>query len=223
MSHTRKLKWIVLGLAIVMGLGVTAAQAKPKQLPSAPKVLKVIASDGTLTVNTTVPQSVSPIVNFEYSIDGGTSWTSESPAVTTGPLPITGLINGQVYQVAVRAVNGSGPGPTSNIKSVSPATVPDAPHIDLVKGTGMWFHVYFTAGASDGFAPISQWQFDIDQTGRWMHWGKGSSSPQIVMMPWAKLGDSHIIRIRAVNAVGASNVSNLVTVTMFKTGLHIFQ
>jgi len=222
MDAFKKSKWLVLGLVVLSISPASRAIAQTRMLPTAPKVMRVIASDGGLTVNTTVPRSVSPIINYEYSLDAGTTWTAESPAVIMGPITISGLVNGQVYQVAVRAVNAVGSGPASNIKAATPATVPDAPHIDLIKGTGMWFHVYFTAGASDGFAPISQWQFDIDETGRWMHWGKGSSSPQIVMMPWAKLGDSHIIRVRAVNAVGASNVSTSVTVTMFKTGLHIF-
>jgi hypothetical protein len=223
MSSGQTLKLTAIAVAVVTGLSMATAQAKPQQVPASPKLLKVMSSDRALTVNTNVPRSTTPILNFEYSIDGGTSWTPESPAVTTGPILIAGLTNGQIYQVAIRAVNVSGTGASSGIKSASPATVPDAPHIDLIKGTGMWFHVYFTAGASDGFARISQWQFDIDETGRWMHWGKGASSPQVVMMPWAKLGDSHIIRVRAINAVGASSVSNLVTVTMFKTGLHIFQ
>jgi large repetitive protein len=222
MSSMRSSKFIVVSLTAVMGLGITSAQAKPQQLPAAPRVSKVVASNGSLTVNTTVPRSPSAILNFEYSVDGGTSWTPESPAITTGPVIISGLINGQTYQVAVRAVNVTGAGLASNIKPASPATVPDAPHLDFVTGTGMWFNLHFTAGASDGASPITQWQFDIDQTGVWKHWGKNSVSPQVVMMPWAKLGESHILRVRAVNAIGVSSASNSVTVTLFKTGLHTF-
>lgn len=223
MSSVRKSKLVVLSLAVVLSAGITCAQAQTSKLPSALKVIKVVPSDRQLTATVTTSRSVSPILNFEYSLNGGTSWIAESPAVTSGPINITGLTNGQSYQVAVRAVNAEGTGPTSNIKVAKPATIPDVPHVDYIKGTGMWFNVYFTAGASDGGSPVTQWQFDIDQTGRWQHWGKGSSSPQVVMMPWAKLGDSHVIRIRAVNAVGTSYTSNLVSVTMFKTGLHTFQ
>jgi len=223
MSLVRTSKFVVLSLTVVMGLGSTSAQAKPQQLPAAPKVTKVVASNGSLSVNTPVPRSPSAILNFEYSVDGGTSWTPESPAITTGPVIISGLTNGQTYQVAVRAVNVSGAGPASNLKPASPATVPDAPQLDFVTGTGMWFNLHFTAGASDGSSPVTQWQFDIDRSGVWRHWGKNAISPQVVMMPWAKLGDSHILRVRAVNAIGASSVSNAVTVTMFKTGLRTFQ
>ena len=223
MSSVRWSKLIVLSLAVVMGLGMTTVQAQTSRLPGAVKILRVVPSNRQLTATVTAPRSVSPILNFEYSVDGGTSWTPESPAVSSGPILITGLVNGQTYQVAVRAVNAAGSGPASNIKPAIPATIPDAPHVDYIKGTGMWFNVYFTAGASDGGSPVTQWQVDIDQTGRWQHWGKGATSPQIVMMPWAKLGDSHVIRVRAVNAVGVSEVSKTVSVTMFKTGLHTFQ
>jgi len=223
MSSVRTSKFVVLSLAVALSAGITSAQAQTSKLPAAPKVAKVVPSNQQLTATVTTPRSASPILNFEYSLDGGASWIAESPAVTSGPLNITGLTNGQSYQVAVRAVNAAGAGPASNIKVANPATMPDAPHVDYIKGTGMWFNVYFTAGASDGGSPVTQWQFDIDQTGRWQHWGKGATSPQVVMMPWAKLGDSHVIRMRAINAIGASEISNSVTVTLFKTGLHTFQ
>ena len=223
MNILKTVRVIALVLMLAQLASQESAQASPLRVPAAPKILQVVPVDGGLTVTASIPRSISPILNFEYSTDGGISWVAESPPVTTGTLPIHGLTNEVAYSIAVRATSAVGSGLASIVKTATPATVPDAPHIDLIKGTGMWFHVYFTAGRSDGHSPITQWQFDIDQTGRWQHWGKKSLSPQIVMMPWAKLGDSHVIRVRAVNAAGASDVSNTVTVTMIKSGLHIFQ
>lgn len=63
----------------------------------------------------------SPITNYEYSTDNGSTWTPLSPAQTTPPLAIGGLAPGVAVQLSLRAVNAAGPSnPGSRQTSVTP-------------------------------------------------------------------------------------------------------
>ncbi|MFM1774717.1 MAG: hypothetical protein RJA53_327 [Bacteroidota bacterium] len=94
--------------------------------PGAPTITSVTPASGTATVNFTAPTSNGgqPITNYEYSINGGTTWVAVSPAATTSPITITGLTNGTSYSVRVRAVNSIGSGSQSNAINVTPNTTP---------------------------------------------------------------------------------------------------
>lgn len=61
----------------------------------------------------------STITNVEYRLDGG-SWVSSGGIVS---FTITGLTNGVEYDVELRAINGVGAGPASDVKSVTPENV----------------------------------------------------------------------------------------------------
>jgi len=60
--------------------------------------------------------------NYDYSIDGGITWTTRSPAATWSPLSIHGLTNGQTYSIKLRGRDSSGVGAASNAVSATPAT-----------------------------------------------------------------------------------------------------
>jgi hypothetical protein len=52
--------------------------------------------------------SVLTIINYQYSTNGGTTYTAFSPAQTVSPLVITGLIDGTTYTFKLKAVALSG-------------------------------------------------------------------------------------------------------------------
>jgi hypothetical protein len=52
----------------------------------------------------------SSIVNYEYSLNGGYTFTVFSPPQTSSPITITGLTNNQNYYLVLRPVNGNGVG-----------------------------------------------------------------------------------------------------------------
>jgi len=83
--------------------------------PSAPAITGITAGDARLTVAFTAPASDggAAIAGYQYSLDDGATWATPSPAVTTSPLVIGGLVNGTQYSVRVRAVNSAGAGPAS--------------------------------------------------------------------------------------------------------------
>jgi len=84
-------------------------------VPSAPAITGITVGDGRLTVAFTAPASDGggAISGYHYSLDDGGSWATPTPAVTSSPVVISGLVNGTDYAVRVRAVNSAGPGPAS--------------------------------------------------------------------------------------------------------------
>ncbi|TXH42105.1 MAG: hypothetical protein E6Q90_10145 [Actinobacteria bacterium] len=111
----------------------------PRTLPGAPTLLNAVGGDGTITANFVAPGSDggAAISGYQYSLDGGTTWHTPAPPVTTTPLLISGLPNWTPQHVALRAVNTAGSGPASAVvdamaqppglvfSSVTPARVAD--------------------------------------------------------------------------------------------------
>lgn len=90
-------------------------------VPTAPTIDSATAGDGTIGVVYTAPSSPggAPITRYEYSLDGGTTFTSVG---LVNPFQITGLTNGQLYTITLRAVNAGGNGPWSAPAYVMPAS-----------------------------------------------------------------------------------------------------
>ena len=126
-----------VGLSIyVPGFGPLATQ---DGLGSAPLILSE-----TATVTPDLPINISPVINsirtgngylevdvinpqsattFDFSINGGLTWTTISPAHPWLPLTIFGLTNGVEYQVKVRARYSSGTSVESNQVAATPGSL----------------------------------------------------------------------------------------------------
>lgn len=68
--------------------------------PGTPTVVSLTPDSGKVTAAITPFGSET---NFEYSIDGGTTWVARSPASTASPWEITGLTNGTSYNFIFRS------------------------------------------------------------------------------------------------------------------------
>ena len=107
---------------ITTGTGYGAASFTT---PSAPTITSVTTNGGSATLAFTPPTSDggSAITNYEYSIDGGTTWTAFSPATTTSPVTINGLTPGTDYPFQLRAVNAIGSSPATPHLAVTPSNL----------------------------------------------------------------------------------------------------
>ena len=90
-------------------------------VPSAPILNSLTASDAAISVSFTLGNSGgSPLLNHEYSLNNGTTWSAWPAGSITSPLNIAGLRNGTEYQVVVRAKNAVGHSDASNMLAVTP-------------------------------------------------------------------------------------------------------
>lgn len=90
---------------------------------SAPVINELGQSDSRIYVNDFTPP-LNPggrVVNYKYSLNGG-PYIAFSPAVTSTPMTISGLINDVEYEVRIKAVNSSGDGEASPVSELTRIT-----------------------------------------------------------------------------------------------------
>lgn len=82
----------------------------------APTITRAIGIPGGVTVEFTDDATIADAIeNYEYSVDGGSTWTAFDPPQAKVPsLTIDGLTAGTSYEVAIRGLNIAGPGASSN-------------------------------------------------------------------------------------------------------------
>jgi titin len=98
--------------------------------PAAPGIAGITPGDGTLTVAVSPPLAREPAfdaVYYDYSTDGGATWTTRVPPSTVSPIRIGNLTNGVAYAIRVRAVNVAGVGAASPAVAGTPLSAPAAP------------------------------------------------------------------------------------------------
>lgn len=179
----------------------------------APTITAITRGDAQLSVAFTAPgnDGGSSITNYEYQLDGG-AWVPRAPVSATSPLVLTGLTNGQQYEVRIRAVNGVGSGTQSNMMAGTPARVPDAPTITRLTAGDREISISFTPPAFNGGAVISNYRYSLDGGGTWT-----ALSPPTTVSPVTlkelQNGTPLEVRLAAVNSVGAGAPSDMLRVT----------
>ncbi len=83
-------------------------------VPGAPTGIVVTPASTTASVVFAAPAFTGgTLTNYKYSLNGGSTWTTRSPAAITSPLSITGLTTATTYNLKLRAVNATGDGDES--------------------------------------------------------------------------------------------------------------
>ncbi|MSW46666.1 MAG: hypothetical protein F2837_12115, partial [Actinobacteria bacterium] len=182
-------------------------------IPAAPTDLVATPGSGSVSVAFTAgSDGGEAVTNYEYSTDGGSSWTAFSPSVTSSPVAITGLSNGSSYNITLRAVNAVGSGDASVASSsFTPRMVPAAP-TDLAATPGdSSVSVSFTADF-DGGAAITNYEYSTDGGSSWTAFSPAvTSSP--VMITGLTNASTYNVKLRSVNAAGDGIASSAVSVT----------
>lgn len=128
----------------------------PASAPHTPVLYDVRSAAGALRLSFSEPaDGGSPILGYEVTTDDGDDW---DPLTVSGAgtltATVTGLDNGESYDVQVRALNSVGHSSRSNELSGTPATVPSAPRAVEVEVHNGGATVSWRAPSSDGGAPI---------------------------------------------------------------------
>jgi hypothetical protein len=181
---------------------------------SAPTIRTAKLGNGKVTLGIWAPRrnGGTDITGYQYTVDGGATWTAVDASSTATSLVITGLNNGTRYTVKVRAVNGAFGGAASNARAVTPRTVSDAPtNVVLTAGNGR-IKVDFDAPANTGGSSIIRYGYSING-------GPIISFGTVFKPMWMKglkNGMLHSVKIFAYNAAGWGAPSEAVEATPHK-------
>lgn len=137
--------------------GMSAAVTPLPPVASAPTISTVTSEARAAKVFFTAPADTggNPIIAYEYQLGSGTDWVNSVPAVTSSPLPLTGLNPGETYTVRLRAVTINGPGSESPAFEFLTLSLPGAP-IDVRAYPDEGFaSVYWYAPWEDNGSPIT--------------------------------------------------------------------
>lgn len=180
----------------------------PSGPAAAPLITGMAPGDGKLTLEFSAPESGTPIIGYEYSLNEG-AWSIGE--VTGTLLTISGLTNGTIYSVRIRAVNGTGSGASSLASNQTPSALPGAPTITslVAGGDGTSLIVNFFPGYNGGSA-ITGYEYAVsigeNTTNFGVYQTAGSlSSP--VTISGLQTGTTYTVSLRAINAVGEGESS----------------
>jgi hypothetical protein len=190
--------------------------------PTAPFITSVVEGNGQATVAFTAPGFTggSAITNYEYSLDGGTTWTSGGSA--SSPITITGLTNGTLYVLTLRAVNAVGAGLVSDQSSAFtpaasggttvtiPTTTPSAPRNPQVLAepstTAM---VSWQEPRTNGGATITSYTVSVSPAGTCSASIAASSRMGSCSVSGLTPGVTYTFTIQAVNSNGSGDAATV--------------
>lgn len=192
------------------GAATTSSTVTPIGAPQSPLISSLTQTDTSIDVVFDPPSSNggAAITNYEYTVDGGTTWLTPSPSVTTSPLSISGLVPGTSYQVSLRAVNSQGAGTPSPSQTVKTLSEPAAPILGAVTPGDSSLSVAVNLGDTGG-SPLTNLQYSLDGGASWVTRNPASTYTPLFISGLIN-GTSYDIAVRAVNAIGHSSASNIV-------------
>jgi titin len=131
-------------------LAAAAAAVTPAAAPEPPTSLISTAGDSYVSIAFTAGSTNgAAVTSHQYSLDGGTNYTSFSPAQSASPIVISGLTNGTAYPIKLKAINSQGIGAASALVTATPTATDGVPSSLVVTATSSTTaSLSFAAGAS---------------------------------------------------------------------------
>jgi hypothetical protein len=188
-----------------LGDGTASASitVTPATIPDAPTNL-VATYDGSGAVSisfTPGSNGGSTILNYQYSIDCGVSFTPLDPVDGITPIRIEGLTNGQAYCIELKAENSVDAGIASSsvqYTAYGPANAPtNLTWVDTLNGT---ISLSFTPGSNQGSA-ITNYEYSLDGGNTFAPFSPAQTSSP-VSISGLNIRTHYSIVLRAVNDAG---------------------
>lgn len=107
---------VLVSLSIIFSF-LTPPNQVHAAVTSAPSIITATGYNGYVEINFSAATGAT---NYDYSIDGGITWTTRNPAGTWAPLTIHGLTNGTAYSIKLRGRDGGTVGTASSAVSGTP-------------------------------------------------------------------------------------------------------
>lgn len=159
-----------------------------------------------------------PITSYEYSTNGGSSWTT----APSNPFTVSGYGNNTSVSVLVRARNPVGVS-ADRTGTGTTANVPAAPTMGTITD-GCTTHTFpWTAGSNGGLAITNyRWQYSTDGGNTWsaaIEKGSTTASASITSSTGNAWADAHttssyVVRAAAFNAAGWGSYSTASSATV---------
>jgi titin len=181
---------------------------------SGPTNLSLLSSTySSATISFTAPNNGgSAITNYKYSLDGGISFTSFSPAQTVSPVTVSGVINATAYQVQLQAVNLAGNILPSINLSVTPGTPCSFPgNLSIQSTTGTTATIAFVAPNNGGSA-ITNYKYSLNGGATSFTAFSPVQTATPVIVSGLTSGTTYQIQLQAINANGTGLTSSTLSV-----------
>ncbi len=166
------------------------------QAPSAVQNFTATTGDGQIVLNWDAPATGATPTNYAYSYSISMG-SSSAGSTTDTTLTITGLTNGVLYTLKVRANSNQGPGPFTTITATPNIDPPT--NLTVTAGDGQ---VTLSWTAPSGYTTITGYQYQKD-TDAWA--SAGTSSPYTVT--GLTNDTAYTFKVRAVGTGGGGTAS----------------
>jgi len=195
-------------------------------VPGSPRLTYLAPGYNTLTAYWSSPSSDggSALTGYvvEYSTNGGGSWTRSTVAANIRMLQLTGLAGGTVHTVRVRAVNSVGEGLPSSGQTVTPwaITAPASPRFANAWLSGTTGIVTWNSPVSTNGSPLTG--YEVWQSTDGVTYERVGVTLPTVRYHYARnLANDTTYRfhVKALNAIGASQPSNVASLTVRLVGV----
>ena len=171
--------------------------------PDVPHSLDATRGNRQVMLSWVQPSGGAEVTDYEYEQDLSGTWISTGSTDTD--YTVRNLTNGQSYTFRVRAANSAGRSAASTASaSVTPATVPGAPTGLSATVSHEQVELNWTAPASNGGEPITDYEYEQGGSGTWISTGGTATSYTVMGLT---NGQPYRFRVRALNSVGAGAAS----------------
>jgi len=189
-----------------------AAPPAPPTSLYPPVLTSIINGNENLSVSFTQEIGTLPITNYQYTVSavGGKSVIGIfSPAATTSPVLITGLVNGITLSITLQAISDTTTSvPSNSLEGTPTASALITPVLNYALPNDESAYVYFTIGI---LPPGNGFQYTTDGGVTYANVTTGTDSPALIT--GLTNGVATTIQFRTVDGLTASTPSNAVTVT----------
>jgi titin len=188
--------------------------AIPYTIPGIPTLDLLIGGNTKLTANVIAPKSTggNAITTYYYNLNGSATYSYLGP-VNAGPYDISGLNNGNLYAVTVKAENAAGNSNASASLSATPYTIPDPPTLDSLISGDAKLTANVIAPAWNGGNAITNYYYTLDSGNSYSYLGIVGAGPYDIT--GLARGNSYTLSVIVENIAGNSRPSNSITTVAY--------